>query len=77
MGHKNIRKQDPVRHYRETFSVCRSTPVSCGQNERYVLFIYFLYNFLVFFLLLKEYFTRRSTNEKDVEIQFIFLEISI
>lgn len=34
--------------------------------------IYFLYNyFLVFFLLLKEYFTRRSTNGKDVETQFI------
>ena len=42
MGHKNIRKQDPVRHYRETFSVCRSTPVSCGQNERYVSFIFSL-----------------------------------
>ena len=39
--------------------------------------LYFLYNFLVFFLLLKEYFTRRSTNGKDVETQFIFLEISI
>lgn len=71
MGHKNIRKQDPVRHYRGTFSVWRSTPVSCGQNERYVYFIFSL-QFLVFFLLLKEYFTRRSTNGKDVETQFIF-----
>lgn len=34
--------------------------------------LYFLYNFLLFFLLLKEYFTRRSTNGKDVETQFIF-----